>query len=196
VGRAGQDGAVVVAGPGLPGADAEAAAVAALHGTAALTGAAAGAAAVLARLDGARLAHLATHGRVHPENPLFSALLLADGPLTGYDLERLDRVPRLVVLAACDSGRLAVRAGDELLGLAATLLARGARQIVASVVPVPDAQTAPLMVAFHDQLVRGVPASAALAHAQHAVTTPSTDPATLAAAAGFLSLGAEYTLPG
>jgi hypothetical protein len=88
----------------------------------------------------------------------------ASGPLTGYDLQWLKRVPGVVVLAACEGGRHVVLAGDELRGLAATLLATrpcsprdparhatllasGARQVVASVVPVPDAETAPLMAA-------------------------------------------------
>jgi tetratricopeptide (TPR) repeat protein len=182
----------VVAGPDLPGARAEVAAVAAIHGTVALAGAAATVEAAMAALNGAGLAHLAAHGRVHPDHPLFSSLLLADGPLTVYDLERLDRVPRMVILAACDSGRLVVRAGDELLGLAATLLARGAQQIVASVVPIPDAETAPLMVALHRLLVAGRPATVALAAAQQQAA--GIEPVAMAAAAGFVCLGADFTL--
>ncbi len=179
--------AVVVAGPGLPGAQAEAAAVAAIHSARSLDGAAATVAATMAALDGAGLAHLAAHGRVHPDNPLFSALLLADGPLTAYDLERLPRLPGLVILAACDSGRLVVRAGDELLGLTATLLARGANQIVAAVVPVPDAETTPLMVELHHLLAAGQDPAAALAAAQQQVTRDASPAA--AAAAGFVCLG-------
>ncbi|HEY7147445.1 MAG TPA: CHAT domain-containing protein [Streptosporangiaceae bacterium] len=176
----------VIAGPGLPGALAEAASIAAVHSVAALDGPAATVAAALDALDGAGLAHLAAHGRVHPDNPLFSALLLADGPLTAYDLERLPRLPRLVILAACDSGRLVVRAGDELLGLAATLLSHGTNQIIAAVVPVPDAETTPLMVELHRLLAAGQPAAAALARAQQVARDAS--PAA-AAAAGFVCLG-------
>jgi CHAT domain-containing protein len=178
---------VVVAGPGLPGAQAEAAAIAAIHSTSPLDGATATVAATMAALNGAGLAHLAAHGRVHPDNPLFSALLLADGPLTAYDLERLPRLPRLVILAACDSGRLVVRAGDELLGLTATLLSRGTNQIVAAVVPVPDAETTPLMVEMHRLLAAGESPSAALATAQEKVTRDASPAA--AAAAGFVCLG-------
>jgi tetratricopeptide (TPR) repeat protein len=179
--------AAVVAGPGLPGARAETAAVAAIHATVPLQGAEATVAATIAALDGAWLAHLAAHGRVHPDNPLFSALLLADGPLTAYDLERLPRLPRLVILAACDSGRLVVRAGDELLGLTATLLSRGARQIIAAVVPLPDAETEPLMVELHRLLAGGAEPSVALAAAQEQVTKDASPAA--AAAAGFVCLG-------
>src|ERR1019366_7034102 len=118
---------LVAAGPGLPGADTEAAAIADLHQVTALTGAAATVEAVTAGLDGARMVHLAAHGRIHPDNPLFTSLTFADGPLTVYDVEQLRQAPRLVVLAACDVGRSAVRAGDELLGLSATFLALGPR---------------------------------------------------------------------
>jgi hypothetical protein len=179
--------AIVAAGPGLPAADAEAAAVADLHHVAATIGAAATVEAVTASLDGAKLAHLAAHGRIHPHNPLFTSLIFADGPLTVYDLKRLHRAPQLVVLAACDVGRSTVRSGDELLGLSATFLALGTRHVIAPVVSVPDAETAPLMISFHRFLASGVPAASALAQAQAQLA--DTQPAATAAAAGFVSIG-------
>jgi tetratricopeptide (TPR) repeat protein len=178
---------VVAAGPRLPGARAEATEVAAIHGAAALTDATATVETVLTALDGAGLVHLAAHGRLHAHNPLFSSLEFADGPLTVYDLERLKRAPRTVILAACDTGRSVVHAGDELLGLSATFLALGTGQVVGTVVPVVDAATMPLMVAFHRRLVRGDPPAAALAGAQLQVAAG--DGAELAAAAGFVCMG-------
>ena len=184
----GRDGhAIVAAGPGLPGADAEAVAVAALYQVAATVGTAATVEAVTALLDGAKLAHLAAHGRIHPHNPLFTSLIFADGPLTVYDLKQLRRAPQLVVLAACDMGRSTVRSGDELLGLSATFLALGTRHVIAPVVSVPDAETAPLMIAFHRFLASGVPVASALARAQQQLT--DTHPAAIAATAGFVSIG-------
>jgi tetratricopeptide (TPR) repeat protein len=180
-------GVAVAAGPGLPGAVEEAATVAAVHGTTALTGAAATVEAVLAALGTAGTAHLATHGRLSADNPLFSSLLLADGPLYVHDLERLTRVPQTVVLAACDSGTSVVRTGDELLGLSATFVARGTANLVASVLPVPDAATATLMAAFHRGLAAGQPPAVALAAAQR--DCHDGEPATVAAAAGFVCLG-------
>jgi CHAT domain-containing protein len=86
---------VVAAGPGLPGAGTEAEAVAKLHaGSTTLIGTAATVQAVAASLGKARLAHLATHGKVRADNPLVSSLMLVDGPLTLYDVERLERLPR------------------------------------------------------------------------------------------------------
>jgi tetratricopeptide (TPR) repeat protein len=178
----------VVAGPQLPGARGEAEAVAAIYSTAPLVDGSATAGATARALAGADLAHLAMHGRLSPDNPLFSSLLLADGPLMVYDLEQLPRVPPTVVLAACDSGRHVVYAGDELLGLAATFLAKGAQQLVASVVPVPDAATAPLMVEFHRRLAAGLAPATALAQAQQSVGDHGG--AELAAAAGFVCVGA------
>jgi tetratricopeptide (TPR) repeat protein len=180
----------VAAGPRLPAGDAEARAVAAVHRTTALVGDAATAGAVLSALDGAGLAHLAAHGRLSRDNPLFSDLLFADGPLLGYDLERLPRVPHTVVLAACDAGRSLVTAGDELLGLAAAFVGRGAATIVASVVPVADAGTRPLMESFHCGLIAGRPPAVALADAQHRLAAQ--DPVNLAATAGFVCLGAGF----
>jgi CHAT domain-containing protein len=84
-----------------------------------------------------------------------------------------------------------VHTGDELLGLAATFLACGSAQLVASVLPIPDAETAPLMVAFHRRLVAGLPCATALADAQQAVRDAG--PAALAAAAGFVCLGAGHS---
>lgn len=180
----------VAAGPGLPGAQAEAKAVAAIYQTAPLADATASVQAVMAALNGADIAHLTAHGHLHPHNPLFSSLQFADGPLTVYDLERLHRPPQLVVLAACDLGRPVVPAGDELLGLSAAFIAQGTRQIIASVTTIPDAQATHLMIAFHRALAAGIPAATALAQTQQRLAAE--DAATMATAAAFVCIGGEY----
>jgi CHAT domain-containing protein len=180
--------AIVAAGPGLAGAETEAEAVAAIYQTSALTGPAATVATVATALNSASLAHLAAHARMSADNPLFSSLRLADGPLTAYDLERLDRVPSAVILAACETGRPVVYAGDELLGLAATFLAQGAQHVIASVVPIPDAETVPLMTAFHQLLAAGHSVADSLGRAQRQVADGETT--AIAAAAGFICIGA------
>ena len=106
-------------------------------------------------LTSSQTAHIACHGRFRADNPLFSSLQLADGPLNVYDLQRLDRAPDLLVLSACDSGLSAVRPGDELMGLAAALFPLGTAALVASIVPVPDEATHRLMLAFHAALAAG-----------------------------------------
>jgi CHAT domain-containing protein len=142
----------VVAGPRLAGADAEARAVAMIHGVDALTGHRATASATARHVSGAGLWHLAAHARLSPDAPLFSSFTLADGPLYVHDLERLAGLPHTVVLAACDAGRNAVLAGDELVGLSAAFLGGGSAQLVAPVVEIPDHETGALMAALHGEL--------------------------------------------
>lgn len=180
---------VFVSGPGLPHAAAEVATLARRYADASrLTGRNARVDAVTRALDGAELAHVAAHGLFRADNPLFSALQLADGPLTVYDLERLARPPRHVVLSACESGLPAVHPGDELLGLAAALLAMGAQSLIATVVPVPDDASRPLMLSLHRHLRAGVAPASALALAQNEFA--GAGPAARVAATGFLCLGA------
>ena len=153
---------VLVAGPGLAHADAEVADLVRRYPAATvLRGAAARVDAVRQALDGAGLAHLATHGTFRDGNALLSSVSLADGPLTAYDLETLRTPPRLVVLSACDAGR----AGEALMGLPGVLLAFGTSTVIASVTPVRDVDARDFMVAVHDRLARGLPPAQALAAA-------------------------------
>jgi CHAT domain-containing protein len=154
----------LIAGPGLRHATSEVHELAARDPAAiVLFGKAATAAAALAAIDGAALAHVACHGRFRADSPLFSSLTLADGPLTALDLQRLRRAPEVLVLSSCDLALSYRHAGDELLGFSAAMLAMGTRAIVASVVPVPDAAARRLMVVFHTELARGASPASALA---------------------------------
>ncbi|MFN2495940.1 MAG: CHAT domain-containing protein, partial [Pseudonocardiaceae bacterium] len=186
---------LAAAGPDLPGAQAEVETIAGIYGgeSISLSGAAATVDAVGVALGGASVAHLAMHGRIRGDNPLFSSLRLADGPLTVYDLERLDAVPHTVVLAACDAGRSVVRAGDEPLGLSAAFLGLGTRQLVAPVVPIPDGATVEFMTSFHELLANGVSAAEALASAQQQGATGP--PGSRAAAVSFVCMGAGLAVP-
>ena len=167
---------VAVAGPGLEEADAEAAAIAALHpGASLLDARSSSAARVLERIDGAGLAHLATHGRFRGDNPLFSSLVVADGPLLVHDLTRLSTPPGAVILSACDSGASTNAGGDELIGMAAVLFASGTRAVVASSVPVPDAATRRLMETLHGSLAAGQSLAPALTAARRRALASDAD---------------------
>jgi tetratricopeptide (TPR) repeat protein len=192
--RAGRAGAaagatVVVAGPDLPGADEEAADVAAAYPRARLLrGSDASVEGVLAALAGARLAHVAAHGRLRSDSPLFSSLVLSDGALTLYDLERLAAPPETFVLPACNAALPQVARGDEVLGMATALVGLGVRSVIAPVLPVPDAATRPFVVAVHDALRAGRGPGAALADATAA---GGDGPAARALAAAFVCIGAD-----
>ncbi|MFI6482288.1 CHAT domain-containing protein [Nonomuraea sp. NPDC050663] len=151
---------VAAAGPGLEHAEDEVRAVLACHARAERVPARG--ASLLAALDRADVLHLAAHGTFQARSPLLSSLLLDDGPLMAYDLLRVRRPPSLVVLSACESGMAHVPAEGAPLGLAGMFLARGATCVVAGLVPVPDAETAALMVLFHRLLAGGDPPERAL----------------------------------
>ena len=179
---------VLAAGPGLPGALAELAALSTVYPSAEVFGGeGARVDAVLAALEGADVAHLACHGTFRVDNPMFSSLRLADGALTVFDLEKLRRAPWLVVLAACDVGTAAVSAGDELLGLAAALQRAGADAVVASLVPVADETVVAMMVELHRGIAAGRSVAGALATARAAVVADHA--AAVAARAAFACFG-------
>jgi tetratricopeptide (TPR) repeat protein len=180
---------VVVAGPDLPGAEAEAVAVAAAYPRARLVrGDEATVDRVLDALAGAGLAHVAAHGRLRSDSPLFSALGLADGALTLYDLERLAAPPEVFVLPACNAAVASVARGDEVLGMATALVGLGVRSVVAPVLPVPDEATTPFVLAVHAALRTGAPPSAALATAQAAARHREDQ---RAVASAFVCIGAD-----
>jgi CHAT domain-containing protein len=185
-----EGGVVLVHGPGLSTEDAEVPLLAAQYagapGVEVLGGGSATAARVLAAIDGAGLAHIAAHGTFRADSPLFSALQLDDGPLTVYDLERLHRAPRQIVLSSCDSAVAAPAGTDELLGLASALIPLGTTGIVASVVPVNDTAVMRLMTTLHEHLRAGSPLAEATQKARLAMQL---DPVEAATSLSFLTLG-------
>jgi hypothetical protein len=160
------DGRVlVVAGPDLPGAEGEAAAVAGCHPAATvLVPPKSTTETVLAAMQEADLVHLACHGFLRGDNPTFSALDVCDGRVTVQELDLRGIAPHRVVLAACDSAADVAYAGDELLGFVSALLARGTAGLVASTVAVGDTEAVPLMRALHERIAAG----AGMAEALHA----------------------------
>lgn len=107
--------------------------------------------------------HLASHAEFRQDNPLFSAIRLADGWLSLYDLYRLRLPAPLVVLSACETGVNEVLGGDELVGLARGFFQAGARTLVVSLWAVNDQSTAQLMRRFYTHLEEGVGMSPAAA---------------------------------
>lgn len=141
----------------------------------------------LAALDGAAIGHIASHGEFRVDNPLFSFLMLADGPLTVYDLSALRRPPALLVLSGCETGLAEVHPGDELMGLVSALLNMGTATVVASTGAVDDGATRLLMRDLYAHLADGHPPATALALAQSRA-----DPAQRASTDSFVCFGAGF----
>ena len=147
----------------LPGAAAEAAAVANALGCSALVGSAATKEAVLQRLQSAPVVHIATHGFVHESGDRKTVLLLHDdhsGSNSSAFLSQAELDPatmplmaRLVVLPACHSGRGDDRwTGEGLLGFGRSLLACGVPTVVLSLWSLPDKAAQALMDTFYQLL--------------------------------------------
>lgn len=114
--------------------------------------------------------HLACHGLFRADNPMFSALKLADGWLTAAQAIQLRLANAFVVLSACETGVSQALHGDELLGLLRAFLGAGAATVVVSLWLVQDQTTAQLMARLHQGLQQeGLSPAAALRQAQLAL---------------------------
>ena len=111
------------------------------------------------------LVHIAAHGQHNQDNPLFSSIRMADGPLYAYDVPPDEPVAGHIVLSACDLGLTTPRAGGEVLGLTAALLSIGATSVVSSVSRVDDTTAYETMLRYHRLLAGGLDSPTALAEA-------------------------------
>lgn len=140
----------------LPGARAEAIAVAERFKSIALTGSEATLSAAEQGLRGAGVLHMAAHARFNASDPLASGVVLADGVLTARDILTM-RSPALdlVALSACETGISDVDPGEELVGLSRALIFAGADALIASLWKVPDRATMDIMGSFYDRIHQG-----------------------------------------
>jgi CHAT domain-containing protein len=129
--------------------------------------------------------HLSVHGKFRESEPLLSYLKLArggadDGELTAAEMFGLPLArSRLVVLSACETGKVRATHANELLGMQRALLYAGASTLVLSYWPVDSDATAAFMQAFHlaaqstappaaaREALKAVKAKTAYAHPYH-----------------------------
>jgi len=174
----------------LPGAEAEAIAIANLLQTQAILGSAATESQVAAAMSEASVIHLATHGLLDYVDttdriPIPGAIALTpadddDGLLTAREIANLSLSAQLVVLSACDTG-LGEVTGDGVVGLSRSLLSAGAQSTVVSLWAVPDEPTAALMQAFYTELSQGANKAQALRQAMLQTRAQYPDPINWAA---------------
>jgi CHAT domain-containing protein len=116
--------------------------------------------------------HFACHGQYNWNNPVQSALHLADGDLTLAELQggEVDlSTTRLVTLSACETGVIDILSGtsDEYTGIPAGFLLAGVPCVISSLWSVPDLSTAMLMERFYQNHLQGkMTFAAALREAQ------------------------------
>ncbi|MBS0396169.1 MAG: CHAT domain-containing protein, partial [Proteobacteria bacterium] len=112
-----------------------------------------------------RYLHFASHGYADARSPELSAIVLGafdehgaigDRTVRPADLAPLRLRADVVTLSACDTALGREVAGEGVMGLAYTALARGARAVVASLWPVSDEMAVTVMTEFYRGL-RGSP---------------------------------------
>lgn len=142
--------------PDLPGARAEAKAVAQLYRTGAIIGKQATESNLREALGNrAAVLHMATHGLFDAKRPLDSAIYLAgDGKPEALTAAHLFESPlnaRLVVLSGCETGLGRAQAGADFLGLPRSFYLGGSLAVVSSLWTVEDEGTRLFMETFHRQ---------------------------------------------
>jgi CHAT domain-containing protein len=162
----------------LPGAEAEAIAIAPLLKTQAITGAQGTKAAIVQKMPQASIIHLATHGLLDDVRGLGSAIALApsgsdDGLLTAEEIFDMKLQANLVVLSACNTGEGRIT-GDGVIGLSRALISAGVPSVIVSLWAVPDAPTSELMQSFYQNLQNNPDKAQALRQAM--LTTMKTHP--------------------
>jgi CHAT domain-containing protein len=162
----------------LPGAEAEAIAIAPLLNTQAITGAQGTKAEIVQKMPQASIIHLATHGLLDDVRGLASAIALApsgsdDGLLTAEEIFDMKLQANLVVLSACNTGFGRIT-GDGVIGLSRALISAGVPSVIVSLWAVPDTPTSELMQSFYRNLQNNPDKAQALRQAM--LTTMKTHP--------------------
>lgn len=151
----------------LPDAEAEVKTIARIHGIAksrVYVGSLASESMFKRDAPDSRIIHLASHGVLDNNDPLYSYVLLAtanaseeDGLLEARELMEMHLGgTELAVLSACETAGGRARAGEGLVGMTWALLVSGVPTTVASQWKVPSKETATLMVSFHRMMNAGV----------------------------------------
>jgi len=95
--------------------------------------------------------HIAAHAARSSENPLFSKILLDDGPIFPFDIFGLNLNLELVTLSGCQTAAPGLYYGNS-FSLAKTFYQAGSRFVLASLWPVSDRFSLSFMVTFYNEL--------------------------------------------
>lgn len=113
----------------------------------------------------ANIWHFTGHAQLRADNPFYSFLQLADGPLFAADFRLMKNDVNLVTLAACRTGQQTSLPGEEATGLVRSLLEMGARNVVASGWAVSDHSTSVWMDLIYTNYLNGLSVSKSIRQA-------------------------------
>lgn len=125
-------------------------------------------AAFIAAVRNAAIAHFGGHAAVDAAQPGLSALLFSDhaggeARLTSAEVARLNLdATRLVVLAACSTGRADARGIEGMPTLSKAFVSAGVPSVIGTLWDVEDSETAGFATTFHARVAGGAPPAQAL----------------------------------
>jgi CHAT domain-containing protein len=108
-----------------------------------------------------RLLQFAAHGIFNDVSPMYSHIVMAQGPnnaeedglLEAWEMKDLDLNADLVILSACDTARGRISNGEGIVGMTWAMFIAGAPATIASQWKVESRSTTELMLEFHRQLL-------------------------------------------
>lgn len=117
--------------------------------------------------------HIAAHGIFDDHEPMSSHMIMASagsnphaGWLRAREIQSTQLKADLMVLSGCETGKGSFEDGEGLVGMSWATLAAGAHGSLASAWRVEAASTTEMMLAFHQNLQRGVGKAEALRRAE------------------------------
>ncbi|MEE8576090.1 MAG: CHAT domain-containing tetratricopeptide repeat protein, partial [candidate division Zixibacteria bacterium] len=132
----------------------------------------------LSEADG--FVHVAAHSSRSSENPLYSRILMTDGPFFPFDLLRTGVAAELVTLSGCQTAAPGLYYGNS-FSLAKAFYQAGSRYVLATLWPVSDRLTEIFMSEFYMQLKQTGSPTRAYADALRQLQTATDHPASWAA---------------
>lgn len=130
-----------------------------------------------------QLLHLAMHGHLDNQNPLYSELRFAsledstnDGHLDVSEIYDLQLQADLVVLSACNTGTGKLQEGEGSISLSRAFAYAGCPSVIMSLWKVPDLMTSKIMVELYQNLEQDFPKDAALRSAKLTYLDEVNDP--------------------
>ncbi len=113
-----------------------------------------------------QIVHLATHACIDKNYADLSKIHFKENAINGFDLHNLRLKADLVVLSACNTGSGKMAKGEGVLSLARNFTQAGCPSSLMSLWSVDDCSTSDLMIAFYQQLYKGMDKDEALQQAK------------------------------
>lgn len=120
-----------------------------------------------------RILHVATHGLIDDQNPMYSKLVfyldkdsLEDGFLNTYELFNMELNAELAVLSACNTGTGELKQGEGIMTIARGFLYAGVPSIVMSLWKISDESSQIIMESFYKYLKKNYKKDRALQKAK------------------------------